>query len=311
MRFASGSSPPIVEQPTTVPTLNRSHPLARGLIVSSFISAHDTLMGSKLRNYANESFGSKSAVTMAAPGVANGAGSGSWLVGSSIVGSGADSAPRTRFTGPAAFDGTSSWAQLPLDLSPHSIVTVAFWLQRISGSGAHLVMEYTADAGTNNGFHINCEPSSAMRLLMRGTGTAFSDLASQITGSEWHHHIIGLDRSSTNGMGTLAGQRYWVIDGTLANLAAGSGSTTSGVAFAANGQLNIGARNAGASAWAAMQIAGLHMWNRYLRLDEAQSVYRNSWAMYRTNPSPYRMMVDAVAGGGGGGSAAHRWFLVQ
>lgn len=258
-------------QPTGPVVLNRNHQLAQGLLVSSFISQHDSVVRPK--NYVNGTFG-RGAAVMTAPVVPfNGSiSSVGWLQpGPGNAWPGAQPYPAI---GGAYFNGTTSWAQFALDLSPYQQVTVAFWFYRITSTDT-IAIEYGPNFNPN-GFLIDPQGGSGtMFYAANSTNTRFTSLNSQITANQWHHHVFVVDRS----LG--AGLNYWQIDGTLAQVSGSGTLITTGVNMVANGNLNIGARNAGTSGFGEFRIAALHVYNYLMPVRLAQLLHKDSWAMYR------------------------------
>lgn len=293
-----------LEQPASRPVINWSHPLARGLIVSLYNAPEDATLPP--RNYVNNKIGTGRNVTRGAPATAKAEG-GAWLGGGSghaIAGQGVGSGPITRITGPAKFNGTTSWAQLPLDLSPWSQITIAFWYKRTATTST-VSIEYSANSNTANGFIVGPQSSSTAHMICgngSGGATDFQSINAQIPLNEWHHHLLTIDRTNAANSSLIVA---WNIDGTFTDTT-NVGTPLTATGFVANGNLNFGARNGGASAFGSMEIAGVHLWNRMLAKPEQAAVYREGWAMFQPVRNPLMPFLAAA-----GAVAANRWFLMQ
>lgn len=257
------------EQPPYRPTVNWGNPLTRGLIVSLYNCPQDATIPPF--NYVTGKSGTRASVAIGAPATVASE-TGGW-VSVTAPGAGSASGPRTRINGSAKFNGSTSWAQLPLDLSSYLQITVAFWYRRTSSTDS-VSIEYGPNFNPN-GFIIDPQSSTKMVYATQGGSTSqFTGLSTQITSNEWHHHVLTPDRTTSSGLAN------WLIDGATASVSITGSSITTNIAWVSSGNLNLGARNGGASTFGAMEIAGLHIWNRQLSSAEALRVYREGWRMF-------------------------------
>lgn len=134
-----------------------------------------------------------------------------------------------------------------------------------------------------------------------GGVNSFVSLAAQIPLGEWHHHLLLPDRTTGNGLAN------WYIDGALVNFVHTGSVIATNTNYVASGNLNLGARNGGSSAFTSMEIAGLHLWNRPLAIWEIAAVYRSGWGMFQ----PLRRSVAYVNAASGGSISASQWFLTH
>lgn len=183
----------------------------------------------------------------------------------------------------ATYNGSSTWAHFPLDMSPSQVNTVAFWWIRTSSSDA-VNLEYTNNWSTNQGWLFDPQSgggSSAGKALWASHDTSnhFAWIDSQLTLNELHHHVMVLDRraSATPGF-------KWYVDGGNARFS-NSGTAFSGTNWATNGGLNVGARASGTSTFASLGIAHLCIWNRGLSQSEISDYFQDTSQIYRPLPS--------------------------
>jgi hypothetical protein len=136
-----------------------SNPLTRGLIVSLYNSVRDSERPPI--NYVNGVVGTGAVITKSAPAIAK-AEPGGWLSTGSISGSGVGNGPINKINGAASFNGSTSWAQLPLDLAKQHQITVAYWYNRTSAVDS-VSLEYGAN-WTGNGWIMDPQSGGAMLL---------------------------------------------------------------------------------------------------------------------------------------------------
>ena len=136
--------------------------------------------------------------------------------------------------GAARFNGTSSFASAPVNLSTLRTITVEFWLRwNAFDTSDDLAMELTPNSGTNaGGFLVDPDESASglgkFGLSMRqgpdwtGYNNAFFD---RPAAGFWHHYAIVLDRSAA-----AAGEISVYVDGVLqTTFKTSSVDTTDGV----------------------------------------------------------------------------------
>lgn len=236
-------------QPHARPTIDRGHPLTRGLILCLFNSAEDC-RGQPFDYATGSMIGSRSGAGMVADG------------------RGVET----------MFDGTNDYVSIPIDLSPHRRITLSWWMYWDAfANNDHIVIEYTADSSAADAFAINPNSSS---------DTAFGANVHSVSGSgyggkkitrpsaaAWHHYSIGIDTTQA-GSSAIAFVR---LDGYST---ATTATNNASVAFTLpNSTLYLMSRG-GASLFAGGRLANFCLHNRLLSAGESAQLFANPWQMF-------------------------------
>jgi len=148
-----------------------------------------------------------------------------------------------------AFNGSSQYGSVAVNLSAFSTLTLTFWLYWDAyANDFDQALEYTADGVANSGFYVMPNHNTGVFEVAVGpTGTVGTWRFARPAAAAWHHYVVALDRSISTGVSGV-----W-IDGAAQSPGGGSATGTPGGTFA-NSTLYLMAR-AGSSLFGAGRLA--------------------------------------------------------
>jgi hypothetical protein len=235
-----------VLKPTRGLRLNKSHPLARGLVGC-------WLMNEGSGNRVFDLSGNGNIVSLVGP---------TWVGGNRGI------APQS--------DGTDDDGAVSLDLSSTGVITIAFSMYRSAfNNDDDLLAEFTANAGVNNGGWMIDPDSGApyageFQLGCRSTSVTHGRFARPSVG--WHDYAIVFDISKNPNTITP------YVDGVaVAVFTYGAQSTD--ISTFANSQLNFFSRN-GSSLFIDCKLDYFYIFNRALSAFEIALLYREPFCMF-------------------------------
>ena len=238
-------------QPQGPVTLDKGHPLARGLVLSAFNSARD-YCGAPV-NYVANTLGVR-------------AGSGFATDANGVT---------------ALYNGTSDAANLPLSLTARQ-ATFSFRLNASSYPADGIPMEYSPTWGSNAGFLVDTNSSGSYVFGVSGTGgTGAGYHLVSITAPSlnvYHDISVTVDRNVAS---TPIQNVY--VDGvpvSFANVA----TTFAASDWLTNTSLYLMARGS-SSLWMPGRLSNVNVHNRILSAGEAQALHANPWAILTPPPA--------------------------
>jgi hypothetical protein len=98
----------------------------------------------------------------------------------------------------ARFDGTSNYAQAPLNLSASQTLTVEFWLKwNTNGADDRLAMEFTPNFNSSSGgFLVDPNAGGLFGIGIGISGSRNNAFFPQPSAGVWHHYAIVLDATA-------------------------------------------------------------------------------------------------------------------
>lgn len=154
------------------------------------------------------------------------------------------------------FNGTSDAAQIALNLSAFSLISISFWLWWDAfANNDKLAMEFTANFNLNRGFLIDpnsgAPAAGAVQIGFDQTNTlAWVDSFTRPSAAAWHHWMLVMNRATP--------ANFAWIDGAVQTLTAVQHNAATYANFP-NSTLNIMSRNK-ASLFGAGRMAELAIW---------------------------------------------------
>jgi hypothetical protein len=256
-------------QPQCPAVLDRSHPLAQGLIFSAYNTATD--MKAPPRNYVSGRLGT--------------------LKGGTFLTT--QFPPAYNSAVAFSFNGTSSDdCSAPIDMSPYRTITVGCWLwwDGYANDNKNAIRYTVSTGGGNVGFAIipnfNAAPAQKFAVSVWNNSVFYQVvLTNTPSAAAWHHVLAQIDLTQAAKVSTV------FVDGASSAITAFanafSGTSSS---FTANDNLYL-MRNPNTPDFSAGRIANVNLWGRLVRAAEARALYLAPWDMFM----PPRLSLVAAA----------------
>lgn len=186
-------------------------------------------------------------------------------------------------------ESTGARASVPIDLSAHQKISVAFWLYWPAyANNDALAFEFTAQASSvsSKGFYVDPNAANGRFQLAACQTDVRAVSFTRPTAAAWHHYVVTYDFTSTTAIAAY-------VDGVGQSLtvdAAGSGSGS----FFANSTLYLLSRN-NASLLGTGRLQELTLFKDVLTAEDAINLCRESWQLFA--PTVKRIYFTAPAGG--------------
>jgi len=177
-----------------------------------------------------------------------------------------------------AFNGTTDFGQIPMDLSGAKTLTVEFWMKWSSyANDDRLAMEFTPNFNSNSGgFLVDPDASDGTFSVALGIGGSRNISAfSRPSAGAWHHYAFVLD-TTQSGATTITPY----VDGQAVSYTK-QGKSGTGAGNFANSTLYLMSRG-GSSLFGNGTLGQLAIYNQALDVQRIQ----DHFASYGTNPRP-------------------------
>lgn len=155
------------------------------------------------------------------------------------------------------FNGTSDAAQITLNLSTFSLITISFWMWWDTfANNDKLALEHTATINSNAGFIVDPNSTAPVNGLIQIGFTKAAPVAAWVDGfarpsaAAWHHYMLVMNRATP--------ANFAWVDGAPQTLTTGTHTAGTYGNFI-NSTLNLMSRNK-ASLFGAGRMAELAMW---------------------------------------------------
>jgi hypothetical protein len=246
------------------PVVNRSHPLAQGLVGAwPFEDGGGTVLRD-VSGHGND---------------------GTLVNAPTFVGS--------RFGGALDFDGLTNYVRSTPDLSSLADMTVSAWVQVPSGTpGTYGDIVSTQNTAASNGILAHVSGAHAQwKFFAYYSGGTISLVSPKTWQDGTPHLFVGVLRGTT-------AELY--LDGALA----ASGSSSGAVSFSSAVVHIGARASLHSAAFFSDQISDVRLWNRALSASEVADLYSDPWALYRpARPVKKHYYVSEAAAAAAGGGA--------
>lgn len=260
-------------QPQCPVELDLSHPLTQGLIYAGLLTGPDAF--APIRNYCTQS-----RATMTGT-----------------------SATVTQDNLAMTFNGSSDFAQHPIDLSPWPVITISFFMWWDAfGTDNKCALSYHTETHSNNGLLLNCNVATGKsQWSASAPGAKYNaERFDCPTAAAWHHWGVSIDRSLS-----ALQIRTIMIDGVSATNRATIVNTILTPTTWENSSMFVGKTvNNSTTYWGAGKVRNLLIHNRALKVEDYKDLYLRPFGIVR--PVQRRMYSLPVAAAGG---SSFRYFL--